>query len=103
MKKIMLQTMLLICMCMASCSDIEDNTPILSPDQEQEEPVTSNRPQDYEGLINKTYSVSANYGGKSNVRAPCVHFKFPPLFLSLQTTLVLTFKITLISISMPGL
>lgn len=82
MKKIMLQTMLLVCLCMASCSDIEDNKPILPPDQEQEEPVTSNRPQDYEGLINKTYSVSADYGGKSNVRAPCVHFKLPPVSFS---------------------
>lgn len=44
MKKIMLQTMLLVCLCMASCSGIEDNKPILPPDQEQEEPVTSNRP-----------------------------------------------------------
>ena len=37
MKKMMLQTILLCCLCMASCSDIEENRPVLPPDQEQKE------------------------------------------------------------------
>ena len=58
----MLQTTLLCCLCMASCSDIEDNKPILPPDQEQENPDTPDRPQDYTGLINNTYPVPVNIG-----------------------------------------
>ena len=61
MKTIILQTILLCCLSMASCSDSEGNEPILPPDQEQEEPVTPDRPQDYAGLVNKTNPAPASY------------------------------------------
>lgn len=59
MKKIMLQTILLCCLCLASCSDSEENRPVLPPDQEQEEPETPDRPHDYTELISKTSPVPA--------------------------------------------
>ena len=42
MKKMMLYT-LLCCLCLTSCSDIEENRPLLPPDQEQEKPETPDR------------------------------------------------------------
>lgn len=61
MNRMMLHTILLCCLCMVSCSDSEGNEPILPPDQEQEEPDTPDRPQDYTGLMNKTNPVPAVY------------------------------------------
>ena len=76
MKKIMLQTILFCCLCVASCSDSERNEPILPPDQEQEEPVTSDRPQDYAGLINKTYPVPASYEQEAEHRGEVVRIDY---------------------------
>ena len=72
----MLQTILFCCLCVASCSDIEENRPILPPDQEQEEPVTPDRPQDYAGLINKTYPVPASYGQEAEHRGEVVRIDY---------------------------
>lgn len=76
MKKIMLQTILFCCLCMASCSDSERNEPVLPPDQEQEEPVTPDRPQDYAELINKTYPVPASYGQEAEHRGEVVRIDY---------------------------
>lgn len=76
MKTIILQTILLCCLSMASCSDSEGNEPILPPDQEQEEPVTPDRPQDYAGLINKTYPVPASYGQEAEHRGEVVRIDY---------------------------
>lgn len=76
MKTIILQTILLCCLSMASCSDSEGNGPILPPDQEQEEPVTPDRPQDYAGLINKTYPVPASYGQEAEHRGEVVRIDY---------------------------
>lgn len=75
MKKMMLYT-LLCCLCLISCSDSERNEPILPPDQEQEEPVTPDRPQDYAGLINKTYPVPASYGQEAEYRGEVVRIDY---------------------------
>lgn len=72
----MLQTILFCCLCVASCSDSERNEPILPPDQEQEEPVTPDRPQDYAGLINKTYPVPASYGQEAELRGEVVRIDY---------------------------
>ena len=72
----MLQTILFCCLCVASCSDSERNEPILPPDQEQEEPVTPDRPQDYAGLINKTYPVPASYGQEAEYRGEVVRIDY---------------------------
>ena len=72
----MLQTILFCCLCVASCSDSERNEPILPPDQEQEEPVTPDRPQDYAGLINKTYPVPASYGQEAEHRGEVVRVDY---------------------------
>ena len=45
MNRMILHTILLCCMCMASCSDNEENRPVLPPDQEHEEPETPDKPQ----------------------------------------------------------
>lgn len=75
MKKMILYT-LLCCLCLTSCSDIEENRPLLPPDQEQEEPVTPDRPQDYAGLINKTYPVPASYGQEAEHRGEVVRIDY---------------------------
>lgn len=75
MKKMMLYT-LLCCLCLTSCSDSERNEPILPPDQEQEEPVTPDRPQDYAGLINKTYPVPTSYGQEAEYRGEVVRIDY---------------------------
>ena len=75
MKKMMLYA-LLCCLCLISCSDSERNEPILPPDQEQEEPVTPDRPQDYAGLINKTYPVPASYGQEAEHRGEVVRIDY---------------------------
>lgn len=72
----MLQTILFCCLCVASCSDSERNEPILPPDQEQEEPVTPDRPQDYAGLINKTYPVPDSYGQEAEHRGEVVRIDY---------------------------
>lgn len=72
----MLQTILFCYLCVASCSDSERNEPILPPDQEQEEPVTPDRPQDYAGLINKTYPVPASYGQEAEYRGEVVRIDY---------------------------
>lgn len=76
MKKIMLQTILFCCLCVASCSDSERNEPILPPDQEQEEPVTPDRPQDYAGLISKTNPVPAIYEQEAEQRGEVVRIDY---------------------------
>ncbi|WP_418190683.1 alpha/beta hydrolase [Alistipes putredinis] len=76
MKKIMLQTILFCCLCMASCSDSEGNEPILPPDQEQEEPVTPDRPQDYAVLINKTTPAPSSYGQEAEHRGEVVRIDY---------------------------
>lgn len=76
MKKIMLQTILLCCLCLASCSDSEENRPVLPPDQEQEEPETPDRPHDYTGLMNKTNSVPVNYEQEAEQRGEVVRIDY---------------------------
>ena len=76
MKKMMLQTILLCCLCMASCSDIEENRPVLPPGQEQEEPETPDRPQDYTKLINKTNPVPAVYEQEAQQRGQVVRIDY---------------------------
>lgn len=76
MKKMMLQTILLCCLCMASCSDIEENRPVLPPDQEQEEPETPDRPQDYTKLISKTNPVPAVYEQEAEQRGEVVRIDY---------------------------
>lgn len=77
MKTIILQTILLCCLSMASCSDSEGNEPILPPDQEQEEPVTPDRPQDYAGLVNKTNPAPASYEQEAEHRGEVVRIDYP--------------------------
>lgn len=74
MNKIMLQTILLCCLCMASCSDTEDNRPALPSDQEQEE--GTDRPQDYTALMNKTQSVPAIYEQEAEHRGEVVRIDY---------------------------
>ena len=76
MKKMMLQTILLCCLCMASCSDIEENRPVLPPGQEQEEPETPDRPQDNTMLINKTNPVPAVYEQEAQQRGQVVRIDY---------------------------
>lgn len=76
MKKMMLQTILLCCLCMASCSDIEENRSVLPPGQEQEEPETPDRPQDYTKLINKTNPVPAVYEQEAQQRGQVVRIDY---------------------------
>ena len=76
MKEMMLQTILLCCLCLASCSDSEENRPVLPPDQEQEEPETPDRPHDYTGLMNKTNSVPANYEQEAEQRGEVVRVDY---------------------------
>lgn len=76
MKKMMLQPILLCCLCMASCSGIEENRPVLPPDQEKEEPETSDRPQDYTKLINKTNPVPAVYEQEAQQRGQVVRIDY---------------------------
>mgnify|MGYP001097549857 FL=1 len=76
MKKMMLQTILLCCLCMASCSDIEENRPVLPPGQEQEEPETPDRPQDYTKLISKTNPVPAVYEQEAQQRGQVVRIDY---------------------------
>lgn len=77
MKKMMLHTILLCCLCLTSCSDSEENRPVLPPDQEQEEPETPDRLHDYTGLMNKTNSVLASNEQEAGVRLPTVDTKIP--------------------------
>lgn len=72
----MLQTILLCCLCMASCSDIEENRLVLPPDLEQEEPVTPDRPQDYAGLVNKTNPAPASYEQEAEHRGEVVRIDY---------------------------
>ena len=76
MKKIMLQTILLCCLCLASCSDSEENRPVLPPDQEQEEPETPDRPHDYTELISKTSPVPAVYEQEAEQRGEVVRIDY---------------------------
>ena len=76
MKKMMLQTILLCCLCMASCSDIEENRPLLPPDTEQEDPETPDRPQDYTELISKTNPVPAVYEQEAEQRGEVVRIDY---------------------------
>ena len=76
MKKMMLQTILLCCLCLASCSDSEENRPALPPDQEQEEPETPDRAHNYTGLMNKTYSVPVNYEQEAEQRGEVVRIDY---------------------------
>lgn len=76
MKEMMLQTILLCCLCLVSCSDSEENRPVLPPDQEQEEPETPDRPHDYTGLMNKTNSVPANYEQEAEQRGEVVRVDY---------------------------
>ena len=61
---------------MASCSDSEGNEPVVPPDQEQEAPETSDRPQDYAGLINKTEPVPASYEQEAELRGEVVRIDY---------------------------
>lgn len=75
MKKMMLYT-LLCCLCLTSCSDIEENRPLLPPDQEQEKPETPDRPQDYTELISKTAPVPAAYEQEAELRGEVVRIDY---------------------------
>lgn len=73
MKKIMMQ-LLLCCLCMSSCSDIEEDRPVLPPDQDgTEKPDTS---QDYTELISKTASVPVIYGQEAEHRGEVVRIDY---------------------------
>lgn len=76
MKKMMLQTILLCCLCMASCSDIEENRSVLPSDQEQEDPETPDRTQDYTELISKTSPVPAVYEQEAQQRGEVVRIDY---------------------------
>ena len=75
MKKMMLYT-LLCCLCLTSCSDIEENRPLLPPDQEQEKPETPDRPQEYTELISKTNPVPAIYEQEAEQRGEVVRIDY---------------------------
>ena len=72
----MLQTILLCCLCLASCSDSEENRPVLPPDQEQEEPESPDRPHDYTELISKTSPVPAVYEQEAEQRGEVVRIDY---------------------------
>ena len=76
MKEMMLQTILLCCLCLVSRSDSEENRPVLPPDQEQEEPETPDRPHGYTGLMNKTNSVPVNYEQEAEQRGEVVRIDY---------------------------
>lgn len=76
MNKMLLQTILLGCLCMASCSDTEENRLTLPPNQGQEEPETPDRPQDYTGLVNKTEPVPAVYEQEAQHRGEVVRIDY---------------------------
>ncbi len=76
MKKMILETTLLCCLYMASCSDIEENKPVLPSDQEQEEPEAPDRPQDYTKLMNKTNPVPAAYEQEAQHRGEVVRIDY---------------------------
>ena len=61
---------------MASCSDIEENRPLLPPDTEQEDPETPDRPQDYTELISKTNPVPAVYEQEAEQRGEVVRIDY---------------------------
>ena len=66
--------LLLCCLCMSSCSDIEGDRPVLPPDQDgTEKPDTS---QDYTELISKTASVPVIYGQEAEHRGEVVRIDY---------------------------
>ena len=66
--------LLLCCLCMSSCSDIEEDRPVLPPDQDgTEKPDTS---QDYTELISKTASVPVIYGQEAEHRGEVVRIDY---------------------------
>ena len=70
----MLHTILLCCLCLTSCSGIEENKPALPSDQEQEE--SPDRPQDYTGLMNKTRPVPTVYEQEAEHRGEVVRIDY---------------------------
>lgn len=66
--------LLLCCLCMSSCSDIEGDRPVLPPDQDgTEKPDTS---QDYTELISKTAAVPVIYGQEAEHRGEVVRIDY---------------------------
>lgn len=76
MNRMILHTILLCCLCMASCSDNEENKPVLPPDQELEEPETPDKLQNYPGLMNKTNPVPAVYEQEAEQRGEVVRIDY---------------------------
>ena len=74
MYKMMLHTIVLCCLCLTSCSGMEENKPALPSDQEQEE--TPDRPRDYTGLMNKTRPVPTVYEQGAGHRGEVVRIDY---------------------------
>lgn len=81
MYNMMLHTILLCCLYLASCSGIEENRPISPPDQEE----NPDRPQDYTGLMNKTRPVPASYEQEAEQRGEVVRIDYNTVIILLIT------------------